>query len=460
MKKIIVNVLLVLLGLVVLYVGINLFDVGEVTPGFSEKDIPFGTFDKKNGYYRLWSLIEPEGTDVQADEVITRIRRMFDRNHSQFENGKHIENFDLKTHKEKGKVFKKLKMPWPKTYSDTNWVRFSSAKKKIIRKYQEQFKVYLERYQQLIDCDVFEDFTLIRMDSPIPNLLAWLRLAKLYIAVNALDAVEGNWQQGVANLLDHLNFGKRAVKGSHVMITDLIGKAVTQLTIITIADLMNQKECPKEVFQQVLDGTPPIDYEEYGTRTSFIGEGLVAESYVKYLVKNKGFFTRFLHSIFYHGNRINKIHYAYIEKMLKLERTPPYRWEKGLEAPPRLTSGWFWWLVNPIGKSWYDKDMVSAHLNTVVYKSYRLKAIYEMLHIAADLHLNYTPDKPVQEILNGLDSYKTLLDSCSGKPYAWNDEKQILYSIGIDRKDNNGETNQYKRIEEMDYPLPVILYLK
>ena len=83
-----------------------------------------------------------------------------------------------------------------------------------------------------------------------------------------------------------------------------------------------------------------------------------------------------------------------------------------------------------------------------------------MLHISADLHLNYTPDKPVQEILNGLESYKTLLDSCSGKPYVWNDEKQILYSIGIDRKDNNGEANQYKKIEEMDYPLSVILYLK
>ena len=64
MKKIIIRVLLVLLGLIVLYIVINLFDAGEVTPGFSAKDIPKGTFDAKNGYYRLWSLIEPAGIDV------------------------------------------------------------------------------------------------------------------------------------------------------------------------------------------------------------------------------------------------------------------------------------------------------------------------------------------------------------------------------------------------------------
>jgi hypothetical protein len=79
--------------------------------------------------------------------------------------------------------------------------------------------------------------------------------------------------------------------------------------------------------------------------------------------------------------------------------------------------------------------------------------------ISAELHLNYDPDKPVQEILNSLESYK-LLDPCSGKPYKWNDEKQLLYSIGTDRKDNGGETNLYHKIEGTDFAIPVILYLK
>ena len=79
--------------------------------------------------------------------------------------------------------------------------------------------------------------------------------------------------------------------------------------------------------------------------------------------------------------------------------------------------------------------------------------------ISAELHLHYDPDKPVQEILNSLESYK-VLDPCSGKPYKWNDEKQLLYSIGIDREDNGGITNPYPGSVGVDFALPVILYLK
>jgi hypothetical protein len=77
------------------------------------------------------------------------------------------------------------------------------------------------------------------------------------------------------------------------------------------------------------------------------------------------------------------------------------------------------------------------------------------------LHLNYTPGKPVREILNGLKTYQTLLDPGSGKPYIWNEQRQLLYSIGFDREDNGGgETNFYKQIEGVDYAAPVILFLK
>ncbi|UCH98001.1 MAG: hypothetical protein JSV88_14425, partial [Candidatus Aminicenantes bacterium] len=94
-----------------------------------------------------------------------------------------------------------------------------------------------------------------------------------------------------------------------------------------------------------------------------------------------------------------------------------------------------------------------------IFKSYMKKAVYDMVRISAELHLKYDPDKPVQEILNGLEAYKTL-DPCSGKPYKWNDEKQLLYSIGTDRVDNAGETNIYRKIAGSDYAIPVILYLR
>ena len=83
-----------------------------------------------------------------------------------------------------------------------------------------------------------------------------------------------------------------------------------------------------------------------------------------------------------------------------------------------------------------------------------------MLIIACHLQLQFKPGKPVAQQLNELKSYQTLIDPCSGKPYIWNEQKQLLYSIGVDRQDNRGETKGYQQIKGSDYALPIILYLK
>ncbi|MCK4944370.1 MAG: hypothetical protein KAS65_12380, partial [Candidatus Aminicenantes bacterium] len=69
--------------------------------------------------------------------------------------------------------------------------------------------------------------------------------------------------------------------------------------------------------------------------------------------------------------------------------------------------------------------------------------------------LYYQPGTPVRQILKGLESYKTV-DPCSGSPYIWNSEKQILYSLGVDRDDDGG-TYSYNTYYDTDYILPVIL---
>ena len=83
-----------------------------------------------------------------------------------------------------------------------------------------------------------------------------------------------------------------------------------------------------------------------------------------------------------------------------------------------------------------------------------------MLHIAADLHRNYDPARPVQAQLNDLPSYRECWTRVPGKPYIWNEAKQILYSIGIDRRDNQGDTRNYQDWQDSDYALPVVLFVK
>ena len=109
-----------------------------------------------------------------------------------------------------------------------------------------------------------------------------------------------------------------------------------------------------------------------------------------------------------------------------------------------------------MGKIFLD-NIGHPSFKSIVLKSYISKTYYDMLRISAELHLNYTPGKSVPEILDGLETYKEL-DPCSGKPYIWNEEKQILYSIGTDRKDDNGKEQRHDFYG--DFVIPVILYVK
>jgi hypothetical protein len=302
--------------------------------------------------------------------------------------------------------------------------------------------------------------------------LAWLHAGKLYIAVNMLTALEGEWEKGVSNLLDMVDFGKRAVKGSRFLIVNLVSKALLYMPLEAIADLMNQKECPASVYEMVLNRTPPLKYEEYGTRKSLICEvvgftfDFIDRPYKNDPFRPFNFWERIPLFFFLQENRTKNYANELIKQFIEMDQTLPYQWKSDKVQLAPLKSGPFWWLWNAGGKvlltSYNDYaagPKQAAGLYAVIFKSYNRKTSYDLVKISAELHLNYDPDKPVQEILNSLESYK-VPDPCSGKPYKWNDEKQLLYGIGTDRKDNGGETNLYHKIEGTDFAIPVILYLK
>ncbi|NIM17357.1 MAG: hypothetical protein GTO45_35575, partial [Candidatus Aminicenantes bacterium] len=133
-------------------------------------------------------------------------------------------------------------------------------------------QVLYNRFRMMIYSPVFEDFICLDADAPLPNLLAWLHAAKLYTAVNMLKALEGDWENGVGNLLDEVDFGKRAVKSSRFLIVNLISKAIMHLPLQAVGSLMNRRDCPTAVYEMVLKRTPALTYEEYGTHNSFICE--------------------------------------------------------------------------------------------------------------------------------------------------------------------------------------------
>lgn len=485
MKKIIM-IVLILVALLAAYTVFNqvdagpaLFDVGE--KGLNPTSLPnflkslFGppSFEKNNGYYRLWTLTEPADVDIESDQVLLRYRRLHD---PQYDNLKYIKEWydsgdAWKMSEKHHGNYEALRQIWSKAIKKNarwvhppaniqeDWGKTLLEEKAVVRELQSHYQIILDRYQKLIDTEIFEDFTLVVKDSgliynsPVPDLLAWLHAGKMYVAVNMLDALEGNWEQGVSNLLAHITFAKKSVKSSRTLIVNLIGKAVQRMSLQALESLMNQKECPKAIFQQVLDGLPPIRWREFGNGVQLLAEGF---SISQSPLKGSG--------LFFQPNRTQQYYYDFFEGLYLADKTPPYKWKSHPLENKSVTTGLFWWLQNPSGKIMFQKfldEKTSKNLFTASFKGYAVKTFYDMTRIAAELHLNYTPDKPVKEILAGLETYRTLPDPCSGNPYIWNEEKQILYSIGFDRVDNGGgESTRYMQIEGVDYAIPVILYLR
>jgi len=484
MKRVIM-IVLILLVLLLAYVVFNQFDAKAARFVVREQwDMPAravlltelfkpASFDKSNGYYRLWTLTAPPGVDIEADSVLDRIRMLHD---PQFDNEKYTKEWsetkdswlyaspgwkadNYVPYKEKRKEILDKGSKWlnfPEKVRD-DWGRRLLEERKTVLELKSTYGYLLERYQKMIDCEQFEEFTgaikdgELYTDAVIPNLLAWLDVGKLYVAVNMMDALDGNWNQGTANLLKHIQFTKKSIKNSRTLIVNLIGKAITRITLHGLESLMNQKNCPREVFQQILDGLPPLRQDEFGNSKQLLAEGFLFAQQAK---KRGG--------LFYQVNRTQQYYFDFLAKLYLADKTPPYLWKEYPLGNDDVKTGWSWWLQNPGGKKEFQKFIdkkEGENLFVTSFKGYAVKAFYDLTKISAQLHLNYTPDKPVQVILNGLETYRTLLDPCSGKSYIWKDDRQILYGVGLDRMDNGGmDTTRYTQIEGVDYTIPVILF--
>lgn len=453
MKKIMIRVLLLLLTLIVGYLAFNLIDArpysSALIPTNSVPALAPDVFEKNNGFYRLWTLTEPRDVDIETDAALLPYRRLFD---PAFDNDRYIKEFNKKKYKypeELKKVFAAMKF-------GVDWLSALKQYQEQLTKAGEKYGYMLARYEKLIDCERFRDFTLIRVDSPIPNLLAWLHTAKLSIALDIMAAQKGNSLEAAAHLLRHLSFAKKASANSRLLITNLVAKSVARMSLWALNEIMNDKDCPPQVFQLVYEKTKPLSSDEFGSRPSLICE----MSFPPDLNFSKeSWFSRMKYKFLYQKNRTRNARIRFMEGIIQREQTPPYQWGKeSLEWKP-LSSGVFWRLQNMVGKVLLDVAN-SNNFIVVVYKSYMLKTFHDMLHIAADLHRSFDPTRSVQSQLNDLPSYRELLDPCSGKPYIWNEAKQILYSIGIDRRDNQGETKDYQTWQDSDYALPVITFVK
>jgi ABC-type transport system involved in multi-copper enzyme maturation permease subunit len=455
-RKNFLQVILPVPAVILLLVLINLADTGQPAGAFTKADLIPVTYDKSNGFYRLWTLPEPPGTDIQSDEVILKYRRLSD---PAFDNKKALEEWDHSIYRKMSRdVLGSIRTDFDR--SNVLPLDFLQRMEEFgadIDRIKQNAGYMLERYQQLIDTPVILDFSLPRWDTPIFNHLAWLRVGKFYVLVNALEAVKGNWRQGVGNILDSIQGTQRVTAGCRVLITDLVGKALARFSLQVLAALMNREDCPETVFKQILDGLPPLEPGDFRNRNTYIAEYLAVsteniEGIVPGIRKNKSPLFIFIgERLFFQKNRTNGYVDQHLKKIIELENTPPYQWESDPLKIDRRT-GAFWWVVNPFGKvigSEYGPSYIAA-----AQKTHLTLILYDLTRMAAEFHLKYQPGQSVEEVLKGLDTYNALKDPGSGQPYRWNEKKRLLYSIGVDGQDNGGRFLLYS-FSGIDFALPV-----
>lgn len=474
MKKIILITVLVIVSLGLLYIGFNQLDAAPATSTIEGVDMSSleklanslfdpPSFDKSNGFYRLYSLSEPVDVDIESDEVILKYRQLHD---PQFDNSKYIKLWEKskeswKANKEGRGNYREFHSKrqnilgkgdswdnFPKNPSQ-DWCQLITANRESLLQLKDLFQVHLKRYEKMIHSELFEDFTFIRLDAPLPNLLAWLHLAKLYTTQNMLDALDGNWEPAIDNLLAQIQMTKKGIKTSRTIIVNLVAKAVMRMSLRGLVSLMNQPGFPPHLYKKIIQGLPPIHFDEFGCR-----KPLLVETYNLGQIKEGGLLLQ--------KNRTQQYFFNFMARLVKSEEIPPYQWESH-PTKNDVSSNWSWWLQNPEGKILFEKTLESKtmeNLFTVIFKGYWVRCDYEMTRISAELHdtLYTNPQQSIQETLNSLHTYQTWTDPCSGKPYTWNEKKQLLYSFGTDRDDDGGRVDMNNL--DTDFALPLVSFIK
>lgn len=439
------NVLgILVLGGIVAFIALNLFDSEAVQNPITPPNLKPASLAADNGFYILWLLAEPAETEIAARSAIMPIRALFDPG---YDNERTIAAYvETKISKARSsQAWKEFSPPFP---ADTDpagkdWFPFFTDNRQAVVKQKEQYAVLLSRYERLLASPRIEDFTLPRDDAPLPNLVMWMKVAKLSTGIQIVQALDGQWAEAASALIAQVDLCRRSISNSRALVFNLVGKAVMTQSLRALACLLSQEACPPAVMSQVLGGLAPLTYAEFGTRQGFTFEYLAMADQIDRIESGRLReddldlpLPGYLGPLLLNSNRTKQYFAEYWNKMIEYESKPPHTWP-ALTALgyTRQSSHFLWWVRNPVGK--IVADIAIPNMEGVARRSYALKARHDLVRISAELHLKRRAGQSAGALLPSLESYRAL-DPYSGRHYIYNEGNGVLYSIGPDRVDGGG----------------------
>jgi len=457
-KRILYILLVILLATIAVIVSINLIEEPLNPNAFKLADLPPLNFEASNGYYIVCGLAEPEAVDLQSEQFIKPIRE-YNKSTSIKEMLKHT-SFSLPTYREWAPHAELVKqIEFPGSYQ-INLISYLAPSWELVEKSEQKLILPLKRWKKLLDCEVVQDFSLPFCGAMYPNLMPVLHLTKMYTYLALKKVVEGNWKEGAADLLTQVELGKKFNTNSRSMRNSHIGRAIINISLRGLVSMLNHPECPETVAKQILDGLPPIKYEEYGNYYPFIAKcifNLSSVDIIQLSFKEEG--AGLLEKLLFQMNTTKNYYFDLYSKCIAYDRQEPYLWKLNPKVELQTfvdnkKNGFLNKLKNYSGKKHFVISV--SNIYSDLFKSNRLRAQYMMVRILAELRLKYTEGRDIQEVLNELDTYKTK-DPFSGKPFILNKKSWILYSIGIDKKDQGGIEKNDPNLET-DVAIPLTFW--
>lgn len=460
-----------LAGLLLLIVVLNLTDSPPAAP--AAEGPPPANLGAENGFFLLWGFAEPPGTDLQAGGFRAQVAELVSAEPGSRQARALFHDWNKRLNAGSRLHWQGTTLAFPPDPA-TDVSGHFAARRLELESRLEHFAELQERYRGMLAAARLDDFTPLGGEFPARSLLLATHAARLFAASCALQAVDGRWEEAARGLLQAAATGFRMISGARTLGVNALGKAMVELSLRTLASLLNRASCPPAAVQLVLEGLPPRPAADFGTAAVRAFSGLRFAAAVDRLKRDQivdpmllkdyfrdpaAFFVveRFvaisqlrvyqavhaMASFLVKANETTAAMRALWQEVGRLEETPPWRWGKspllGRRSPP-VATGPLWWLRNPVGRMMVRSAMPYNFpvLQHYVLQSHELRARYELVCLLARARASTPASRVPAAMLLRLLASAPERDPFGGGPYRYAATRRLLYSLGPDRLDDGG----------------------
>ena len=252
---------LLLSGLI--FFGLNLFD-SKPARGEKTATLLAANLEPDNGFFIIWGFAEPPAVDPLAPVFHGQVLELFGSRPRNYLFRSHYSQWQARLNASFRLHWQDASFHFPQLPAEDICTYFASRRTEVTEQLQ-RFAVPLQRYRRVLKSGKLADFTPLNREFPSRSLLLATYTARLWAASRTLAALDGQWRTAGAELLDAMDAGFRLIRTARTIPVNSLGKTMVELSLRTLASLLNLRDCPPEFVRFVLEKLPIRRISHFGT---------------------------------------------------------------------------------------------------------------------------------------------------------------------------------------------------